>query len=153
MEGNTISRRAIIKTLTLSGLSYAGLGFTQEIPADSFSETAATRHYDVLVVGGGPGGVSSAVSAARNGARILLIERYGFLGGMATSAQVVTFMKYISGGTVINRGLFEEFLDLMEHHGAIRKLLVSQEEFFEFTGITDEVKHYGRQYYIAAGHY
>ena len=39
---------------------------------------------DVLVVGGGPAGVAAALSAARNGMSVMLLERYGFLGGNAT---------------------------------------------------------------------
>jgi hypothetical protein len=45
---------------------------------------------DVLVVGGGPAGVSAAVGAARAGARTFLIESYGFLGGMWTAGLVLT---------------------------------------------------------------
>ena len=43
---------------------------------------------DVGVVGGGPGGIGAAVSAARNGADTILIERYGYLGGMGTGGLV-----------------------------------------------------------------
>jgi NADPH-dependent 2,4-dienoyl-CoA reductase/sulfur reductase-like enzyme len=39
---------------------------------------------DVVVVGGGPAGVSAAVAAARNGARVTLLERYNHLGGLAS---------------------------------------------------------------------
>ncbi len=39
---------------------------------------------DVVVVGGGPAGISAAVSAARNGASAVLVERYAYLGGLAT---------------------------------------------------------------------
>ncbi len=46
------------------------------------------REVDVVVVGGGPGGIASAISAARNGAKTVLIERYGHLGGMATGGLV-----------------------------------------------------------------
>ncbi|MEG3655835.1 FAD-dependent oxidoreductase [Arenibacter palladensis] len=46
------------------------------------------QFYDVIVCGGGPSGVAAALSAARRGAKTLLIERYGFCGGMATAALV-----------------------------------------------------------------
>ena len=42
------------------------------------------RTCDVLVVGGGPGGIGAAVAAARNGARTLLVDAYGCLGGALT---------------------------------------------------------------------
>ncbi len=54
------------------------------------------KKYDVIVVGGGPGGVSAAVSAAKNGMSVLMIERYGFAGGMATAGLVNPFMPYRS---------------------------------------------------------
>ncbi|WP_029137188.1 FAD-dependent oxidoreductase [Nakamurella lactea] len=49
---------------------------------------------DVLVVGGGPAGVSAAVGAARMGAKTLLLERHGFLGGMWTAGMVLTLAGY-----------------------------------------------------------
>ncbi|TDU81725.1 FAD dependent oxidoreductase [Prosthecobacter fusiformis] len=50
--------------------------------------TPPSSHYDVIVSGGGPAGVAAALSAARRGARTLLVERYGFCGGMATAGLV-----------------------------------------------------------------
>ncbi|WP_147198659.1 FAD-dependent oxidoreductase [Pantoea sp. CCBC3-3-1] len=44
-----------------------------------------TCHVDVLVVGGGPTGVAAATAAARRGDKTLMIEKYGFCGGMATA--------------------------------------------------------------------
>ena len=49
------------------------------------------RECDVVVVGGGPGGIGAAVSAARNGADTVLIERYGYLGGMGTGGLVTSY--------------------------------------------------------------
>ncbi len=46
---------------------------------------------DVLVVGGGTAGIAAAIAAARSGARTMLVERYGFLGGLATTALVGAF--------------------------------------------------------------
>jgi hypothetical protein len=46
---------------------------------------------EVLVLGGGPAGIAAAASAAAAGRRVLLVERYGFLGGMGTAAGVTNF--------------------------------------------------------------
>lgn len=51
---------------------------------------------DVLVLGGGPAGVSAAVGAARAGARTVLVERHGFLGGMWTAGMVLTLAGFNS---------------------------------------------------------
>ena len=47
--------------------------------------------YDVAVLGGGPSGIAASVAAARRGAKTLLVEHYGFLGGMGTAAGVTNF--------------------------------------------------------------
>ena len=47
--------------------------------------------FDVVVVGGGPSGLAASVSAAKHGAKVLLVERYGFLGGMGTAGGVTNF--------------------------------------------------------------
>jgi hypothetical protein len=49
---------------------------------------------DVLVVGGGPSGLGAALGAARAGADVILVERYGFLGGNATAALVMPLMSF-----------------------------------------------------------
>jgi hypothetical protein len=67
---------------------------------------------DVLVVGAGPAGIGAAVAAARNGARTLLIERYGFLGGNLTAAMVNPMFTFhdIHGEQVI-RGIAGELVE------------------------------------------
>ena len=47
--------------------------------------------FDVVVFGGGPAGLAASASAARHGAKVLLVERYGFLGGMGTAGGVTSF--------------------------------------------------------------
>ncbi|MBA2675342.1 FAD-dependent oxidoreductase [Ramlibacter sp.] len=54
-------------------------------------QTPIHGEYDVVVLGGGPAGIAAAVAAARIGCSTLLVERYGFLGGMGTAAGVTNF--------------------------------------------------------------
>src|SRR6476661_7726239 len=54
-------------------------------------QTEIYGEYDVVVLGGGPAGIAAAVAAARAGRSTLLVERYGFLGGMGTAAGVTNF--------------------------------------------------------------
>ena len=53
--------------------------------------TEVYGEYEVVVLGGGPAGIAAAVAAARAGRSTLLVERYGFLGGMGTAAGVTNF--------------------------------------------------------------
>ncbi len=55
--------------------------------------------YDVIVAGGGPGGIPAAVAAARAGAKTLLLERYGYLGGMATAGLIAVILGTRASGT------------------------------------------------------
>lgn len=67
---------------------------------------------DVLVVGGGPAGICAAISAARQGANVLLMERYGYLGGMSTGGFVLLVDCICDGkGNLVIKGLVEEMLD------------------------------------------
>jgi glycine/D-amino acid oxidase-like deaminating enzyme len=54
-------------------------------------QTPIAGDYDVVVLGGGPAGLAAAAAAGKLGRRVLLIERYGFLGGMGTAAGVTNF--------------------------------------------------------------
>jgi glycine/D-amino acid oxidase-like deaminating enzyme len=54
-------------------------------------QTSVLGEYDVVVLGGGPAGIAASVAAARLGSSVLLVERYGFLGGMGTAAGVTNF--------------------------------------------------------------
>jgi len=73
--------------------------------------------YDVVVCGGGPAGIAASVAAARTGAEVLLIERYGFLGGMATAGLVNPFMTFFAGSEQIVQGIFQEIIDRLSFLG------------------------------------
>jgi len=64
---------------------------------------------DVLVCGGGVAGVSAAYCAARNGARVMLLERYGFLGGLVTQSLVITTPP-------LNNGIGLEVAERLRHN-------------------------------------
>ena len=68
--------------------------------------------YDVVVCGGGTAGTIAAISSARLGARTLLVERDGFLGGTATNG--IPFLGFFSGdGTRVVGGVPQEIVDRM----------------------------------------
>ena len=75
---------------------------------------------DVVVVGGGPGGIGAAVAAARNGAKTVLIERYGYLGGMGTGG-LVTIIPCLSdfSGTMQIGGINQEWIERLEPREAV----------------------------------
>ena len=73
--------------------------------------------YDVIVAGGGNAGCAAALAAARDGARTLLIERYGFLGGTATAAMVGPWMTFHSGADRIVGGIAQEIVERLVRRG------------------------------------
>jgi len=75
---------------------------------------------DVIVCGGGPAGFIAATAAARAGAHTLLVERHGFLGGMATAGYVGPMSKFRLNGSAIVDGLPGEFLRGLEALGGAR---------------------------------
>lgn len=78
---------------------------------------------DVLVCGGGPAGIAAAVSAAKNGAKVLLLERFNCLGGQGTTGLVTSFMSMsaFTGGRQVIKGIWEEFTNRMVEMGGCIK--------------------------------
>ncbi len=71
---------------------------------------------DVAIIGGGPGGIPAAIAAAREGARVILCERNGHLGGNA--AMGLPLLGYLSqGGRQIIGGIAQEFIDELSRDG------------------------------------
>lgn len=76
-------------------------------------ECPVIREVDVVVCGGGPGGIGAAIAAARQGMKVALLERFGALGGLITTGLVTTCMSAVavSGDKLLIRGIFEEMVN------------------------------------------
>lgn len=113
------------------------------------------KKVDIVVIGGGPAGVASAVYASRNGAKTLLVESYGIVGGMATIGLMNPWSGEASGG--FTREILEELNCDFPHHDNnpegpnrrynpeeakmlfLNKLLESNVELLLYTQFTDVI--------------
>ena len=79
---------------------------------------SSTLGADVVVCGGGVAGTTAAIAAARNGADVVLVERYGFLGGNATAGAVAQFNSWqTAAGRRVVAGLADEVVDRLRRLG------------------------------------
>ncbi len=81
-------------------------------------QTPVVVETDVLVVGGGPAGQAAAVAAARAGAEVTLLERYGYLGGLASGGMVLVLDDMCAEREVSVGGLALEIVERMRRIGA-----------------------------------
>ena len=89
--------------------------FIQELPRS----TPVKAETEVLVIGGGSAGVSAAVAATRNGADVILVERLGYLGGLATGGLIILLLTLDDGrGRQVIGGLCQEVTDRVAKRGA-----------------------------------
>ncbi|MDQ2733598.1 MAG: FAD-dependent oxidoreductase [Pseudomonadota bacterium] len=92
---------------------------------ESSRSTPVFGDYDVVVLGGGPAGIAAAACAARHGAHTLLVERYGFLGGMGTAAGVTNFCGLHANvhGEIrqVVHGIADDLLDRMRSLGGLNE--------------------------------
>jgi len=75
--------------------------------------------YDLVVAGGGPAGSAASICAARLGARVLLVEATGCLGGMGTSGLVTSFDPMADGERMLVGGFMRELVEKMYERGFI----------------------------------
>ncbi len=74
---------------------------------------------DVIVVGAGPAGLSAAISAARNGCKVTLLERYHHMGGMASGGMVLVLDDMVNDGNeIVTRGIVSEFVARLSRQDA-----------------------------------
>jgi hypothetical protein len=90
---------------------------TRDIPVE---------HFDILVAGGGPAGSAAAVCAARLGAKTLLVEATGCLGGMGTSGLVSTFGPISDGKRMLVGGFMKELVESMFQRGSLGPHVTSE---------------------------
>lgn len=85
------------------------------LSADRSAKVASRA--DVVVVGGGPAGVCAAVAAARQGASVVLLERYSYLGGLASGGMVLILDDMCTGSEITVMGLCAEYIERMQRKG------------------------------------
>jgi hypothetical protein len=121
-----LTRRRFLKSTAWGVSSGAGALLTTAGPASENEKTDAptktftlTRQipvesgYDLVVCGGGPAGTAAAICAARLGAKVLLVEATGWLGGAGTSALVNAFDPMGDGQKMLVGGLMREIVETM----------------------------------------
>lgn len=81
------------------------------------SKVPVVAETDLVVVGGGPAGIAAAVAGARNGLSVTLLERYPYVGGLASGGMVLVLDDMCNGNEVTVRGLCSELIDRMTSMG------------------------------------
>jgi len=101
---------------------YLPLANSKQSVSEPARETPVLTECDVAVFGGGPAGLCAAAAAARAGKHVLLVERHGFLGGMATAAgvNVLHTLYGTDGRTKIIGALPEEIIRRLQDLAAAR---------------------------------
>ena len=109
-----ISRRSLLQSPAAAGVRLVQpqaptYRLVREIPVD--------QEYDLVVTGGGPAGTAAAVCSARLGAKVLLVEATGCLGGMGTSGLVTAFDPMANGERMLVGGFMREVVETLYVRG------------------------------------
>jgi glycine/D-amino acid oxidase-like deaminating enzyme len=79
-------------------------------------KTPVRGEYDVAVIGSGPAGLGAAVASARQGARTVLIERYGFMGGTMTAGLLNVMLGFFAKDKQVVGGIAQELVECLSAH-------------------------------------
>jgi len=102
-----------------------------------------SKNWDLIVVGGGPAGITSAIAASRSGARTLLIERNGFLGGEGATGLPIFVFHDLRGNKILG-GIPEEFVDYLEEiEGTTGHVRIEGSHVSTYTLTDQEMFRYG----------
>ena len=110
-------------------------------------ETKVTEYCDVLVCGGGFAGISAALAAARQGKKVILLEKQFMLGGLGTSGLVTIYLPLCDGvGKQVSFGIAEELLRLSISMGAEDRYPENWLDSDDISKRTDKDKRFEVQY-------
>ena len=122
-----IKRRDFIRASGMLAIAGGGAAVADAAGVSAGAPAGAVRvsqdvpvlgDYDVCVVGAGPGGVGAAVASARAGKRTILVEHYGYPGGVGTNCNTPTFFFDPYKGVQYLRGIADEFIRRLAKRGA-----------------------------------
>lgn len=117
-----MQRRDFIKGIAVGSVAAAsGACNAKPVPAGALrfsQDIPILGEYDVCVVGAGPGGVGAAIAAARSGKKTILIEHYGYPGGVGTNCDTPTFFYDSYKGKQYLYGIADEFVRRLAKRGA-----------------------------------
>jgi len=116
MHKRATSRRSLSRRrfMAYGGTAAAGAWLVESgRPIEAAQSIPVTSDYDVLVCGGGTSGIPAAIAAAQTGAKVAVVERYGFLGGNAA----FSIMPCWHGLQEHHSGLLTKFANLVEDFG------------------------------------
>jgi len=111
-----INRRSFLKATALGALALADRSTAESSKGKTFRLTRdipVEEGFDLIVAGGGPAGAAAAISAARLGARVLLLEAMGSLGGMGTNGLVSYWFSLTDGVRSVVGGLMTELIQAL----------------------------------------
>lgn len=113
-------------------------------------ELQVIEDVDVVIAGGGPGGFPAAVAAARRGCKVLLVERYGILGGLATGGMMGPLFGYAYRKTgMLLGGIPVEILEELKGLGGVHEDYEKQKGAIQF--FPEMLKHVADRLVVGAG--
>src|ERR1700759_1743484 len=90
---------------------------TPEFVTEPSGRVPVAASSDLVVVGGGPAGIAAALAGARNGLSVTLLERYPYLGGLASGGVVLVLDDMCNRSDLAVRGLSSDLIGRMEKMG------------------------------------